>query len=336
MSPEGIYGWDDTNKIWVKVLVNAAGKLIIDPSEIFEDPPTDGEAGKAATSNWSHDHNADPDAHHAAFTAADHTAIGDAAPHHAEAHTLASHTTKAHSELTGVGSSDHHVRYADSEALAAAVQAGAITDGVTKAPTHDAVYDVKTTADGAIAKSLLTTRGDIIYRDASAPARLAKGASGTVLTMGADDPAWAAPAGGGATKQFFVSVFSGAGGLIAGYVYSVYRLSVVTTYAEFSFRLPADFTSLTSVKVILFGTTTGTFGWTASTRFGANGEAFNNHTGSATAGGQAVTNLQLLELNISAAFAGVAANDIIGLRFTLDTLTTTVNINLIGLDVKYA
>jgi len=36
----------------------------------------------------------------------------------------------------------NHDRYADSEALAAAVQAGAITDGVTKAPTHDAVYDV--------------------------------------------------------------------------------------------------------------------------------------------------------------------------------------------------
>jgi hypothetical protein len=37
----------------------------------------------------------------------------------------------------------NHDRYADSEALAAAVQAGAITDAVTKAPTHDAVYDVK-------------------------------------------------------------------------------------------------------------------------------------------------------------------------------------------------
>jgi len=44
-----------------------------------------------------------------------------------------------------------------------------------------------------IAKALLTTRGDVIYRDASAPARLAKGTSGQVLTMGADDPAWAAP-----------------------------------------------------------------------------------------------------------------------------------------------
>ncbi|KKL81863.1 hypothetical protein LCGC14_1990500, partial [marine sediment metagenome] len=86
--------------------------------------------------------------------------------------------------------------YTDAAALASAVQAGAITNAVTKAPTHDAVFDVKATADGAIAKSLLTTRGDIIYRDASVPARLAKGTNGHVLTMGASDPAWAAAAGG--------------------------------------------------------------------------------------------------------------------------------------------
>ncbi len=45
----------------------------------------------------------------------------------------------------------------------------------------------------AILKSLLTTRGDIIYRNATVPARLAKGTSGHVLTMGANDPAWSAP-----------------------------------------------------------------------------------------------------------------------------------------------
>jgi len=44
----------------------------------------------------------------------------------------------------------HHAKYTDAEALAAAVQAGAITNGVTKAPTHDAVYDVKVTADAAL------------------------------------------------------------------------------------------------------------------------------------------------------------------------------------------
>lgn len=47
--------------------------------------------------------------------------------------------------------SAHHTKYTDAEAKAAAVRAGAITDAETKAPTHDAVYDVKVTADAASA-----------------------------------------------------------------------------------------------------------------------------------------------------------------------------------------
>ena len=49
--------------------------------------------------------------------------------------------------LSGLLADDQHVL--DSEAKAAAVQSGAITNGVTLAPTHDAVFDVKTTADAA-------------------------------------------------------------------------------------------------------------------------------------------------------------------------------------------
>ena len=43
-----------------------------------------------------------------------------------------------------------------------------------------------------VAPTPTTTRGDIIYRGASADQRLAKGSSGQVLTMGANDPAWGA------------------------------------------------------------------------------------------------------------------------------------------------
>ncbi len=132
-----IYGW--TGSAWVPLLANAAGKLIIDPSEILEATPTDGETAKAAQSNWSFDHNANPNAHHAAFTSSDHTAIGDAAPHHPQAHTLASHTTKAHSELTGIGSSDHHVRYADSEAIAAAKTDATLLNYTQGARVYDTI-----------------------------------------------------------------------------------------------------------------------------------------------------------------------------------------------------
>jgi len=107
---KALWGWYPAGNVWVKLQVDATGKLVVDATAIFEEPPTNGEMGKAATSNWSFDHNADPNAHHAAFTAADHLAIGDAAPHHPQAHTLASHTTKAHAELTGIGADDHHAR----------------------------------------------------------------------------------------------------------------------------------------------------------------------------------------------------------------------------------
>ena len=61
-------GWDADAKLWRKVLVNAEGKLIIDPSEIFEDPPTEDEMGKAPQSKWAFDHNANASAHHTKYT----------------------------------------------------------------------------------------------------------------------------------------------------------------------------------------------------------------------------------------------------------------------------
>lgn len=66
-----LMGWDAAAKVWRKVVVNAAGKLIIDPSEIFEEVPTNNEAGKAPTSNWAFDHKADASAHHARYNDAE-------------------------------------------------------------------------------------------------------------------------------------------------------------------------------------------------------------------------------------------------------------------------
>lgn len=98
MAQEGIWGWDETNKTWVKVLVNAAGKLIIDPSEIFEDTPTDGEMGKAPTSNWAHDEAVTRSGNDTSEVTARNAAIA------------------THAALPSV----HHSRYTDAEAIAAA------------------------------------------------------------------------------------------------------------------------------------------------------------------------------------------------------------------------
>jgi len=64
MSQNSIWGWYPAGNVWVKLQVAATGKLVIDPTAIFEEPPTNGEMEKAATSNWSFDHNANVNAHH--------------------------------------------------------------------------------------------------------------------------------------------------------------------------------------------------------------------------------------------------------------------------------
>ena len=54
----------------------------------------------------------------------------------------------------------------------------------------------RTVAEMLAAISPLTTRGDVMFRNATVSTRLAKGNSGQVLTMGANDPAWAATSSG--------------------------------------------------------------------------------------------------------------------------------------------
>ena len=68
----------------------------------------------------------------------------------------------------------------------------------------------------------LTTRGDLLYRAASAYARLPKGTAGQVLLQGASDPAWASPdglavsdAGGYYTTDTLVAMLQQLGPVIA-------------------------------------------------------------------------------------------------------------------------
>lgn len=144
-----LYGWDNTNKQWVKVLVDSTGRFIIDPTDIFQNPPEEDDASHAPTSEWAYDHWKDPDAHHARLhaldSALDHSGVITDTQHgvrtEANAH--------AHSALSGIGSSDHHVRYADSEAVAAAktVKLDAFT-----APDDGVVLDASNARHGLLLK----------------------------------------------------------------------------------------------------------------------------------------------------------------------------------------
>ena len=218
-----LWGYYPTDKTWVPLQVDADGKVKVDLSAVNLDDLGDVSVASptdqyfvywdAATSLWKckaipaaawADITGKPTAPSLEELATEH----DAAGLHTGKIVLAdadipaaiardAEVATAVSDHTALPSA-HHTKYTDAEAKAAAVLAGAITDGETKAPTHDAVYDVKATADGAIAKSLLTERGSIIYRNATAPAELLHGTAGQVLQSGGHgaDPSWASAPGG--------------------------------------------------------------------------------------------------------------------------------------------
>jgi len=73
-------------------------------------------------------------------------------------------------------------------------------------PTDTTYWNVMAAkgVDGTDLTSTLTTQGDVVYRDGSGLARLAKGSAADVLTMnaGATAPEWAASAGGGGAWEY--------------------------------------------------------------------------------------------------------------------------------------
>lgn len=80
--------------------------------------------------------------------------------------------------------------------------------------------------NGTDLTSTLTTRGDIVFKGASALERLAKGSTGQVLKQGANDPEWGTDAGGSVRK---VSMFNDA------------TYNITTSNASVSFPITIDF-----------------------------------------------------------------------------------------------
>ena len=109
----------------------------------------------------------------------------------------------ATSPLTGGGSSGA-VTVGIQDALTTQKGAVQLSDSTSTtssilAATPTAVKAAYDLADGAIAKTTVTTAGDIVYRNATVPTRLGIGTAGQVLTVntGATAPEWTTPAGGG-------------------------------------------------------------------------------------------------------------------------------------------
>ena len=102
--------------------------------------------------------------------------------------------------VTLIGSATSVNTPATNSVVEAAIQTNVVSEEklkISNAPTNTHVLTADATVSGGMKwaatanASPTTTRGDIIYRGASADARLAKGTSGQYLKIGANDPEWA-------------------------------------------------------------------------------------------------------------------------------------------------
>lgn len=146
----------------------------------------------------------------------------------------------------------------------------------------------------------------------------------------------AVAAADGATKEFFVPVtdLHTTGELL---LYETFTYIELRTgeYVHFTFKCPHDFTSLTHCKVIGIKGTSSNLDWTATTKFGAEGEDFDTHSDSATADNVALTDDKIEGIDIAAALTGLAAGDYVGVKFKADTVDTAYW-RVIGLVFKYS
>jgi hypothetical protein len=118
------------------------------------------------------------------------------------------------SPITGGGSSGA-VTIGINAATTSVVGAVQLSDSTSTtssvlASTPTATKSAYDLADAAIAKSVVTTAGDIIYRDGSAPVRLGIGTANQVLRVnsGATAPEWATVSSGSLTKIGTTRTFS--------------------------------------------------------------------------------------------------------------------------------
>ncbi|KKK51010.1 hypothetical protein LCGC14_3119300, partial [marine sediment metagenome] len=190
-----------------------------------------------------------------------------------------------------------------------------------------------TVAETLAAISPLTTRGDIMFRNATVSTRLAKGNNGDVLTMGANDPAWAAAGGG--TLGFFVPVNYTDATMNFDGIWPVAQLSTSGHRAFTSFYIPSDFSSITEAVIIVIPKfTQASNNWDIQCYYASAGQASNTHVENDTAATYNTVANQLFEVDISGILTSLVAGDYASAKITLSD--SGHDLNVIGVRFKYS
>jgi hypothetical protein len=261
-------------------------------------------------------------AHHAAFILADHTAIGDNAPHHARyadaeadariaihaAIAAAHHAAFTAANHTAIGNgAPHHARYADAEAVTAA-KTVKLDDFAT--PDDNADLNASAARHGLLKK-------------------LSNSAIEFLNGLGN----WVEVVGEAATKEFFVPVMSGS--LLTWYEnFAVCLLAENNEVAFTNFRVPANFTSITEAEIILIARqTSAAFDLDISSNYAAEGQAYNTHSESDAASTYNMVDNNIYAIDLSGILTALAANDNVGIQLRTPS---GYDVNVLGIHFKYA
>ena len=139
---------------------------------------------------------------------------------------------------------------------------------------------------------------------------------------------WQTPAGGAATKEFFIHAPDPSGTLQDGHLAEILTS---TGSLFFEFYVPSDFTSLTEAVIAIIPDTDETIQFDVNITHAAVGEIGTTHQQNIIDGTQVVEDTILDELDISAPLSQIVAGDYVSVRFASDT----TSIKVIGLRFKY-
>jgi hypothetical protein len=226
----------------------------------------------------------------------------------------------------------------DAREVAASITAVAQASFTASVNATDLIFSLGH-SEVAAEKFRMTSQGEIGIGGAN------YGSDGQILTSGGDGVAvaWeAAPTGGKGAIWMQPHAVTGTGTLSENVgTYSSSRIGSASAdgIAWFTVPIPSDFDTLT--KAVIFCTSQGVNGdlrHSTSTQFSNDGEAYSASTDSISSAEKTLVSDQTDAVDISAAFTGIAANDIVGVKFTREgsnAADTIVTFAVFGLLMEY-
>lgn len=105
--------------------------------------------------------------------------------------------------------------------------------------------------------------------------------------------------------------------------------------AFISVVIPLETNEIREVVLRFIPTTTGTIDYTISATYGGLNEDESANTATLTADGLAVTDDQIMEIDVTSLFSAVEGDNQVGVEFVLDAVSTTANVFVLGLYFKF-